>query len=65
MPKSGHFENEITRLLQTVVFIEVAELGQRIEGGASAKDTALRRLLAAGIIEYHPRWRGCVRLTDR
>ncbi len=62
MPKGTPFEDAIVERLRSV---EVAEIYQPIEGGYPAKEAALRRLMAAGVIEYDPNWPGCVRLKRR
>ncbi len=65
MPKGTPFEDAIVERLRSVVLLEVAEFYQRIEGGYPAKEAALRRLMAAGVIKYHPNWPGCARLQRR
>ena len=63
MRKRAYYEQAIISCLRTVVFLEIAELHERVPGPRSYKEAATRRLLAAGVIEPHPRWRGCVRLS--
>jgi hypothetical protein len=62
VPKRRTLEQAIVSRLGSVVFLEVTELQLAIDGTYSAKQAAIRRLLSSRIIEYHPRWPGCVRL---
>ncbi len=63
MRKRAYYEQEIINCLKRVVFLEITELHEFVPGPRSYKEAATRRLLAAGVIEPHPKWRGCVRLS--
>ncbi len=63
MRKRAYYEQEIINCLKRVVFLEITELHEFVPGPRSYKEAATRRLLAAGVIERHPKWPGCVRLS--
>jgi len=57
------YETAVVERLRSVVFLEPAELHALIPGARPKIEAGIRRLLAAGVIEYHPRWNRCLRLS--